>query len=165
MPCAEAGARHIPRGSLPGSSPRRPSGATVNATTSELVLDASAAVTGLLRGEGSAGEIVAGIASGATAAHVPDIFVSEVTNALAVRVNASRWPITKAVRALEVVLGWPLVIQPCQPIAGAALESATKLGISAYDAFYAVLSSELELPLVTADRKLAAAVPGAVLVA
>ena len=33
-----------------------------------------------------------------------------------------------------------------------------------YDAFYAVLSEMLELPLVTADRKLAAAVEGSVLV-
>lgn len=36
---------------------------------------------------------------------------------------------------------------------------------SAYDAFHAVLAHALEAPLVTADRRLALAVPGAVLVA
>jgi predicted nucleic acid-binding protein len=38
-------------------------------------------------------------------------------------------------------------------------------GLTAYDAFYAVLAEALEVPLVTADRRLAAAVPGALLVA
>jgi predicted nucleic acid-binding protein len=33
------------------------------------------------------------------------------------------------------------------------------------DAFYAVLAEALEIPLVTADRRLATAVPGALLVA
>jgi len=51
-----------------------------------------------------------------------------------------------------------------QPLA-AALDVAITTGLSAYDAFYAVLSATIGVPLVTADRKLAAAVPGAVLVA
>lgn len=136
----------------------------MNATASEIVLDASAAVTGLLRREGSASEVVAKVASGATSAHIPDVFISEVTNAISVRVNASRWSLVEAAQALDVVMAWPLVIQPCRPMAGAALESATQLEISAYDAFYATLSSILSIPLVTADRRLAAAVPGAVLV-
>ncbi len=136
----------------------------MNATTSEIVLDASAAVTGLLSSEGTASEIVASIASRATNARVPDLFVPEVTNAVAMRVSITRWPIERAMKALDVILGWPLAIQPCQPLAPSALEAASRLRLSAYDAFYAVLAAELEIPLVTADRKLAAAVPGAVLV-
>lgn len=136
----------------------------MNATTSEIVLDASAALTGLLSSEGSASEIVADVSSGATSARVPDLFVSEVTNAIAVRVSVARWPMEQALRALDVLLAWPLAIEPCGPLATTALEVAARLRISAYDAFYAVLAAELEIPLVTADRKLAAAVPGSVLV-
>lgn len=137
----------------------------MNATTSEIVLDASAAVTGLLSGKGTASELIGGVASGATSARVPDLFVAEVTNAIAMRVSVTRWPVEQAARALGVILAWPLGIQSCEPLAPAALETADRLGVSAYDAFYAVLAEQLELPLVTADRKLAAAVPGAVLVA
>jgi predicted nucleic acid-binding protein len=136
----------------------------VSATTPEIVLDASAAVTGLLGNEGSASAVVESVASGVTSAHVPDLFVAEVTNAIVVRVNVTRWPIERALRALEVVLAWPLAIQSCLPLAPTALESAASLGISGYDSFYAALSARLDVPLVTADRKLAAAVPGAVLV-
>jgi len=46
-----------------------------------------------------------------------------------------------------------------------AIELAATSDLSAYDSFYAVLAAALEVPLVTADRRLAAAVPGAVLVA
>ena len=137
----------------------------MSATTSEIILDASAALTGLLSSTGSASEIVAGVASGATSARVPDLFVAEVTSAIALRVSVTRWPMERAQRALDVLLAWPLAIQPCAPLAPTALEAAARLGISAYDAFYAVLAAELEVPLVTADRKLAAAVPGSVLVA
>jgi predicted nucleic acid-binding protein len=136
----------------------------VSATTSEIVLDASAAVSGLLSNEGPASEIIADVASGSTSAHVPDLFFAEVANAIAVRGTVTRWPIEEASRALDAVLAWPLAVQPCAPLAPAALETAARLGISAYDAFYAVLGAHLELPLVTADRKLAGAVPGAVLV-
>jgi predicted nucleic acid-binding protein len=137
----------------------------VNATTPDIVLDASAAVRGLLRPEGSATELVDRLASGVMSAFVPDLFVSEVTNALAVRVSARRWPLATAAQALDVVLAWPLVVQQCEPLAQQALDSATTLGLSAYEAFYAVLSQTLGLSLVTADRRLAETVPSAVLVA
>ena len=106
----------------------------MNATTSEIVLDASAALTGLLSSGGSASEIVADVASGATSARVPDLFISEVTNAIAVRVTVTRWPLEQALRALDVVLALPLAIQLCAPLAPTALEAAARLGISAYDA-------------------------------
>jgi predicted nucleic acid-binding protein len=102
----------------------------VNATTSEIVLDASAALTGLLSSEGSASEIVARVALGATSARVPDLFLAEVTNAMTVRVSVTRWPLEQALRALDVLLAWPLAIQPCGPLAASALESAARLGIS-----------------------------------
>ena len=48
--------------------------------------------------------------------------------------------------------------------ARAAFEFAQSAGLSGYDAFYAVLAEALDLPLVTADRRQAAAVDGSLLV-
>lgn len=134
-------------------------------TLAEVVLDASVAVRGLVSTDGPARDLVDEVATGATVAHAPDLIVSEVTNALRVRVDVARWPVEAARLALETLLSWPIVIQPCGPLATSALDTATARGISAYDAFYAVLSEALGVPLVTADRRLAAAVPGSVLVA
>ena len=46
----------------------------------------------------------------------------------------------------------------------AALELAATRRLSGYDALYVVLAEALEVPLVTADRRLAELVPDAVLV-
>lgn len=119
---------------------------------------------GLLGTNAAAIEIIDGVAAGGTVAHAPDLIVSEVTNALRVAIHPERWPVEAARERLDIFLEWPLAIQSCRPLAAAALACASELGISAYDAFYAVLSVELNLPLLTADRRLAAAVPGAVLV-
>ena len=127
-------------------------------TPAELVLDASVAVRGLLRGEGRAVELADGIATGATAAHAPDLIVPEVTNALRMEINAERWPVEAAQERLDALLAWPISLQPCGPLAGSALEAAATRGISAYDAFYAVLAEAIGAPLVTADRRLADAV-------
>jgi predicted nucleic acid-binding protein len=133
-------------------------------TSASVVIDASAAVRGYLQPGGSAGAIVEDLASGRLGAHAPDLFVSEVANALRVRVDAEHWPVPEAVDGLQIILDWPIAIEPCRPLAAAALEAATELGISAYDGFYAVLSGALGLPLVTADRQLAGAVRGSILV-
>jgi predicted nucleic acid-binding protein len=134
-------------------------------TSDSVVIDASAAVRGYLQPEGSAGDIVDDLASSRLTAHAPDLFIPEVANALRVRVHAERWPVTDAAHALQVVLDWPIALEPCLPLAASALETAAGLRLSAYDAFYAVLASVLDVPLVTADRRLAAAVPHALLVA
>ena len=47
----------------------------------------------------------------------------------------------------------------------AALVTAIDLGLSAYDGTYAALAESLDVPLITADRRLAAAVPNAELLA
>lgn len=65
---------------------------------------------------------------------------------------------------LEAASSTQLVRYPSAQFTRAAFELAMDTGLSAYDAFYAVLSTMLDLPLVTADRKLAAAVDGSVLV-
>lgn len=119
---------------------------------------------GLIGADSTACAIVDRVARGETVGNAPDLIVSEVTNALRVAIHPERWPVEDARERLETFLAWPLSIQPCGLLAAAALEAGARLGISAYDAFYAVLATELDVPLVTADRKLAAAVPGSVLV-
>jgi predicted nucleic acid-binding protein len=132
-------------------------------TPAEVVLDASVAVRGLLRREGAAAELVDGVAAGATAAHAPDLIVPEVTNALRMTIDVERWSLEAAQQCLDVFLGWPLETQSSRLLAPRALDAASSRGISAYGALYAVLAEALEVPLVTADRRLANAVPDAVL--
>ena len=65
-----------------------------------------------------------------------------------------------AAGALEALAGLPLQLHGPE-LAPAALGAAIDLGLSAYDGTYAALAESLDAPLVTADRRLAAAVPSA----
>ncbi len=133
-------------------------------TPAEVVLDASALVRGLLRESADAVEVVARVADGSITAHAPDLIGPETANALLRLVRAGRATPGGAATMLEGVASSALVRYPSAPFARPAFDLAVDTGISAYDAFYAVLSGLLELPLVTADRRLAAAVERSVLV-
>ena len=125
-------------------------------TPAEIVLDASALVRGLQRASEDATEIIEGIAEGAVRAHA--------ANALLQLHRAGRSTPEAAVAMLEAAAASALVRHPSAQLNRPAFEFAVATGLSAYDAFYAVLSEVLEMPLVTADRKLAAAVERSVLV-
>ena len=56
--------------------------------------------------------------------------------------------------------GVPLLLHGTE-LARAGLAAAVDLGLSAYDGTYAALAESLDAPLITADRRLAAAVPNA----
>jgi predicted nucleic acid-binding protein len=133
-------------------------------TLAEAVLDASAVVRGLTA-EGDAAAVLDDVAGQRTRAHAPDLVVAEVANALAVAVRADRRSLPDAQALLGVLAAVPMTVHASTPLAPAALELAAEGQLSAYDALYAVLSRALDVPLVTADRRLAAAVPDAVLVA
>jgi len=133
-------------------------------TAAEIVVDASALVRGLLRESEHATEIVERIVRGSVGAHAPDLIGPETAHALLRLVRAGRAEPGGAALMLEVAASSGLVRHPSARFTRPALDLALAGGISAYDAFYAVLARLLDVPLVTADRRLAAAVEGAVLV-
>jgi len=132
-------------------------------TLAEAVLDASAVVRGLTT-EGEAADLLDDVVEGRTVGHAPDLVVSEVSNALALAVRSERRSLNDAQSLLEILAASPIQLHPATRLAPAALELAATSELSAYDAFYAVLAHALEAPFVTADRRLAAYVPRAVLV-
>lgn len=132
-------------------------------TLAEAVVDASAVVRGLTS-EGEAAGLLDDVVEGKTVGHAPDLVVAEVSNALALAVRTQRRSLKDAQSLLELLAASPIHLHPAAGLAPAALELAASSELSAYDAFYAVLAYALEAPLVTADRRLAAFVPRAVLV-
>jgi predicted nucleic acid-binding protein len=156
------GGRGSPRGTRRGSNPRRSYVARV--THVEVVVDASAVLRGLTSG-GEASEIFDRVLAGAIAGHAPDLVVAEIASALSVAVRAETRSLADAQGVLALVSESPILLHASGPLAPAALEIAAATQLSAYDALYAVLARALDVPLVTADRKLAAAVPGAILIA
>jgi predicted nucleic acid-binding protein len=134
-------------------------------TAAEIVIDASALLRGLLCEAREAEELVGDIWDGAVQAHAPDLIGPESTHALLRLVRAGRLDVDDARRLADHVERTPLDRHCSLGQASAAFEFAHTTSLSGYDAFYAVLSEMLELPLVTADRKLAAVVDGSVLVA
>jgi predicted nucleic acid-binding protein len=133
-------------------------------TLAEAVVDASVVVRGLTT-EGDAAVVLDQIAAGTTVGHAPDLLVAEVSNALALAVRIERRSLDDAQSLFGILAASPIELHSTGPLAPAAIELAAMSDLSAYDSFYAVLAAALEVPLVTADRRLAAAVPGAVRVA
>jgi predicted nucleic acid-binding protein len=133
-------------------------------TLTDIVLDASALVRALLHESEEAVEIVEGIADGSISAHAPDLIGPETANALLHLVRVGRSSPETAATMLEVAGTSEIMRYSSAQFVRPAFELAMETGLSAYDAFYAVLAKGLDIPLVTADRKLAAAVDGSVLV-
>ncbi len=95
----------------------------------------------------------------------PDLIWSEVGNAFRQSVRANLLTPAHADRALSALLQLPLHVQALAPLARPALAAALEREISVYDASYVVLAEALGAPLVTADRRLAAATDRAELIA
>ena len=132
-------------------------------TRAELVVDASVVVRGLTT-DGAAATLLDELAVETVVGHAPELLVAEVCSGLSVLVRAERRALEDAQALLRAFIDSPIVLHGPTPLAPAALELAATTQLSAYDSFYAVLARSLEIPLATADRRLAASVSGSMLI-
>ena len=84
---------------------------------------------------------------------VPDLLFYEFANVLKTKGKADRVK-TEGTLAVLHELPWT-VIEPSQHFMGHALQVAEQYGISVYDASYVALAFEWDVPLITADERLA----------
>ena len=91
----------------------------------------------------------------------PDILVAEFANAMWVKVRRGEIEATQAARALSAVSGsGEPQLRPSVPLASRAFELAKELGHPVYDCVYLALAQDLDVPLLTADRRFVAAAEG-----
>jgi predicted nucleic acid-binding protein len=95
---------------------------------------------------------------------VPSLVFAEVGNALAGYVRLGRLSAEGALDRLDVTRRIPRRVSELSELAPAALALAMARGLTMYDACYAALAEAEGAVLVTADRRLAAAVTRAELV-
>lgn len=86
---------------------------------------------------------------------VPDLFFAECANVFWKWVQRFAYPAGAAREHLSDLAGLGLTALPTQVLADEALRIALKHRVSAYDACYIAAASQLQLPLVTADERLA----------
>jgi predicted nucleic acid-binding protein len=128
---------------------------------SEWVVDASVALPLFINGPQSeaAHTFFARLADDPpTRLHVPDLFYIEVANVLWKYVRWHGLPQAQAQEYLRQLGRLALHATPTAELMGDALELAVTYSISAYDACYLALARRLDIPLVTSDGKLAAAI-------
>lgn len=85
---------------------------------------------------------------------VPDFFFIECANVFWKWVQRSRYPLQDAKAHLNDLTGLGLTTVPAQILAGDALDLSLKFRVTAYDACYLAAANRLQLPLITADKKL-----------
>lgn len=88
----------------------------------------------------------------------PDLVFGEVANALLRYVRAGRLAAADADEAMRLILEVPLRMVSLRSLAVDALALAREIGLSVYDATYVLLAQATGATLVTADRRLVAAV-------
>lgn len=103
------------------------------------------------------------VEEGKVVAHAPDLLFPELASSLLGYVRAGDFPVAVAQERIGLVRDLPLLIRPTGELVGAALAFALELGLSAYDACYAVLAESASATLVTADAGLATAYSRSVL--
>ena len=93
----------------------------------------------------------------------PTLLYAEVAHAL-LRLHRHRGlPLARAREALDAIYAIRADARPVAMLVPDALNVALERSLTVYDACYVVLAEALEAPLVTADRRLAAATANAVL--
>jgi len=87
----------------------------------------------------------------------PDLVLSESTNTLVKYCRGGLLARADAAVLLGEILALPLEIRSSRSLLPAALTISLERGITAYDACYVALAEAAHAPLLTADRRLAAA--------
>lgn len=95
------------------------------------------------------------MASGEGSLCVPDLFFVECANVLWKKVRRGEYPQDLAIQNLARLRALGLPSAPTSQLVDRALEIACLCGTTVYDACYAALAERLNLPLLTADTKLA----------
>jgi predicted nucleic acid-binding protein len=122
------------------------------------VYDASVFVRAVVRRETPAVEWLRRAMRREVVVTVPDLVFVEVGNALCVYARHATLTLAGALRRAAFVRRLPLEVRGHQALIEPAVGVAISRGLTAYDACYAVLAEAEDAVLVTADRRLAAAV-------
>jgi predicted nucleic acid-binding protein len=115
------------------------------------VVDASVVLRRLLDGSAEADAVLR-----RESLNAPGVIVPEVLNGLAGAVRFAGLSEGRALGLVGEALELPIEIIPDRALAGSMLMVAATRQLTAYDASYVALAERLQVPLVTADRRLAA---------
>ena len=130
----------------------------------EFVFDASVVMRALVARQETAIAWMRRVQWGEIAGAWPELAYVEIANGLRTLVHAKSWSKAQASEAMRRAMEFPVRPTPVVALVPAALEFALERRLTPYDACYVVLAEILGATLVTADRRLAAAVSNAVLV-
>jgi predicted nucleic acid-binding protein len=116
-------------------------------------------VRALLGGDANAAAWIDRASAGSVDGLVPDLVFAEVANTFVVHVRAGALDRSQVRARMRAARALPLEVVPTAVLAESAVDVALNRELSAYDACYAALAEASEAILVTADRRLAEAVP------
>ena len=122
--------------------------------TAACVVDASVAIKWVITEEGT--EAANRLRRSGTAFHAPDLIVPETGNILWKKLRRGELTQAEAELACGLLRLARIEIHPTGPQAILALQMAEKLEHPVYDATYLALARALDVPMVTADRRLIA---------
>ena len=129
------------------------------------VIDASVVVRAVTSASSGSRRWLDEARDGEWSLRAPDLLWAETANALLRYADAGVMGAAEAASALEVARNLPIADRPVRVLAHAALRIGLKRKLTAYDAAYVALAEAEDVPLATADARVAAATPRSLLLA
>jgi predicted nucleic acid-binding protein len=117
-----------------------------------VVIDASVVAKLLLQEDGW--QLAAALLATAAELHAPDLIVAEIVNVIKTRVRRGDLTAPAADAALTAFREMALHLHEASPLAHEALRIAIEYDRSGYDALYVALALQLNMTVITADRRL-----------